>query len=185
MTHAPCTNHDADWPEACGRFVIDTETDIAFGTFAGGLRPGDLLAAMATTVRFRGSRSGLRALADLRDATVLWNDGDELAFRRSLYAQFPTRLPGRCALLAPRCMAGPRDAAQRQAAAGSPGTETLLENLYLRVDARLFRDFGQAMRWLLPPEEAQPNWKEQPDTMDGVPLLRKTCGVASTASHCN
>lgn len=185
MTHAPHADYAADWEGDCGRFAIDPETGIAFGEFAGGLRPGDLLAALATTARYRGTRSGLCALADLRDATVLWRDGDELAFRRSLYTQFPTRLTGRCALLAPRSIAVPEDAAQPQTAAGSPGTETLLENLYLRVDTRLFRDFGQAMRWLLPPEEAQPDWKEQPHASNGAPLARKAIRISTTASHCN
>ena len=147
-----CSDSAVDWADESGRFAIDPETGIAFGEFAGGLRPGDLLAALVTTARYRGIRSGLCALADLRDATVLWNDGDELAFRRSLYTHFPARVTGRCALLAPRCMTTPDEAAQPQAAAGSHGAETLLENLYLRVDARLFRDFGQATRWLLPPE---------------------------------
>lgn len=144
MTHTPCSDCNADWAEDSGRFAIDPETGIAFGTFTGGLRPADLLTAMATTVRYRDNRSGLSALADLRDATVQWNDGEELSFRRALYGQFSARIMGRCALLAPRCEA-----------AEHAGTETLLENLYLRVDARLFRDFGQAMRWLLQPDAAR------------------------------
>jgi hypothetical protein len=179
-----CSDSAVDWADESGRFAIDPETGIALGEFAGGLRPGDLLAALVTTARYRGIRSGLCALVDLRDATILWNDGDELSFRRSLYAHFPARVTGRCALLAPCRRRAPGDAAPPQAAAGSPGTETLLENLYLRLDARLFRDFGQAMRWLLPPEETQPNWKEQPDTTNGVPPIRKTNRIATTVSRC-
>jgi hypothetical protein len=181
-----CSDSAVDWADESGRFAIDPETGIAFGEFAGGLRPGDLLAALVTTARYRGIRSGLCALVDLRDATILWNDGDELAFRRSLYAHFPARVTGRCALLAPCRRRAPGDAAPPQAAAGSPGTETLLENLYLRVDARLFRDFGQAMRWLLPPEAAQHGRSEPPVDADAARGMPKSCQAhrVTTTAHC-
>jgi hypothetical protein len=182
MMHTRCADSAIDWADESGRFAIDPETGIAFGEFAGEVRPGNLLAALATTARYRGARSGLCALADLRDATVLWNASEELTFRRALYAHFPSRIRGRCALLAPRCVAASDDPAQP--AAEHAGTETLLENLYLRVDARLFRDFGQAMRWLLLPDEARRGGNEQADAMNAGRGMRQSCRIGTTATHC-
>lgn len=175
MTHTPTprSDDDAGWAEETGRFAIDPETGIAFGTFTGALRPADLLTAMATTVRYRGNRSGLSALADLRDATVQWNGGEELSFRQALYGQFSTRIMGRCALLAPRGAGG-----------AHAGTETLLENLYLRVDARLFGDFGQAMRWLLQPDAARHGecGRQKPAGIE--PALHTALHAAPQAARC-
>ena len=49
MTHTPRSDDEAGWTEESGRFAIDPETGIAFGTFTGTLRPADLLTAIATT----------------------------------------------------------------------------------------------------------------------------------------
>ena len=158
------------------QFEIDPETGIAFGEFHDTIRPGALLASLHDVVRLRGTRSRLFALADLRGATVHWANGEEVAFRRALYGRFPVRIPGRCALLAPT-----RDSDKPAAMVGAG---TLLENLYLRIDARLFHDFGQAMRWLLTDNEAQAGAHEYRTLGEAarVPLIAGR--DAAPTSHC-
>jgi hypothetical protein len=159
-----------------GRFEIDPETGIAFGEFHDTVQPGALLASLHDVVRLQGARSRLFALADLRGATVHWHDGEEVAFRRALYGRFPARIAGRCALLAPT-----RDLDKPAALVGAG---TLLENLYLRIDARLFHDFGQAMRWLLQDNEAQAGANEHRPLREAacVPLIAGR--DAAPTSHC-
>lgn len=163
-------SHDvASDPPQGGQFEIDPETGIAFGEFHGSARAGTLLASLHAVVRLRGARSRLFALADLRGAVVHWTDGEEVVFRRALYGRFPTRVAGRCALLAPR-----HDPEDPAAAAGAG---TLLENLYLRIDTRLFHDFGQAMRWLLQDIEVETGGS------DHRPFGNTACGLLSAGRH--
>jgi len=118
-------------------FDIDVQSGMVFSRFFGSVSPSAVMSHMLAVGNDPRYLKGMDTLADLREARVAWNMQDIVEFRTLLFDSFQNRLSGRWALVtAPSLVAG---------------VTRLMENLFLRVDTRLFDNVDLARRWLANP----------------------------------
>ena len=115
-------------------FDIDAGTGIVFSRFFGAITPAEVLSHLLAVGSDARYRREMPTLADLRDARVGWTLQEIVEFRIMLFDTFENRLGGRWALLT--------------TPQGAAGVSKLMENLFLRVDTRLFHTREAALGWL-------------------------------------
>jgi hypothetical protein len=139
-------------------FDIDAGNGIVQSRFFGIVTPAAVLSHMLAVGGDSRFRKGMDTLADLRDARVQWSMQDIVEFRIMLFDTFQNRISGRWALLT--------------SAPAVAGVTRLMENLFLRVDTRLFESADLAMRWLSAPGRKggrRPEWREAQADLEFTP----------------
>jgi|SRR6185369_3051155 len=129
MTSAKATSGSA--------FDIDVQSGMVLSRFFGNISPSAVMSHMLAVGNDPRFVKGMDTLADLREARVAWNMQDIVEFRTLLFDSFQNRLSGRWALVTVPALVA--------------GVTRLMENLFLRVDTRLFDNAELARRWLANP----------------------------------
>ena len=146
-------------------FDIDVQSGMVFSRFFGSVAPSAVMSHMLAVGNDPRYLKGMDTLADLREARVAWNMQDIVEFRTLLFDSFQNRLSGRWALVtAPSLVAG---------------VTRLMENLFLRVDTRLFDNVDLARRWLANPRRRLAGIA--PDATAGQTIIGESADTATPA----
>ncbi len=133
-------------PSSGSAFDIDVEAGVVFSRFFGSISPTEVLSHLVAVGADSRFRPGMSTLADIRAARVEWGVQDIVEFRIMLFDTFQNRITGRWALLTD--------------ARAAAGMAKLVENLFLRVDTRLFESIDHAMGWLRESAPADSAWSQ-------------------------